>query len=61
MTITKEMMDNTSPTRRQLLGAATSDYRRYEPIEEDVPLRTWLLQHQPEAAAEWPSTIFETI
>ncbi len=59
MTVTPEMLENASPIRRQLLGAATSDYRRYEPIDEDVPLKLWLMEHQAETAAAWASTIFE--
>ena len=59
MTITPEMLENASPIRKQLLGAATSDYRRYEPIDEDVPLKLWLMDHQAETAAAWASTIFE--
>lgn len=30
------------PVRRQLLGAATTANGRYDPLEEDVPLRSWL-------------------
>ncbi|MDP6061264.1 MAG: hypothetical protein QGH33_20315, partial [Pirellulaceae bacterium] len=59
MTITAEMLRNASPIRKQLLGAATSDYRRYEPIDDDVPLRLWLMEHQDDVASAWASTVFE--
>jgi ectoine hydroxylase-related dioxygenase (phytanoyl-CoA dioxygenase family) len=37
------------PVRRQLLGAATSANGYFEPTEEDVPLRSWIAEHAPEA------------
>ncbi len=38
------------PIRRQMLGWGVNCNGFYTPTEEDVPLRSWLRQHQPDAA-----------
>ena len=43
--IVEHLYDRLSPIRRQLLGAAVKNAGRYVPTDEDVPLRTWLLEH----------------
>lgn len=40
------------PIRRQVLGDGISANGVYDPVDGDVPLRTWLREHFPEAA-EW--------
>lgn len=37
--------------RRQLLGTAVDPYGCFFPTDEDVPLRVWLREHDPDAAA----------
>lgn len=39
------------PIRRQLLEASGGHVRPYEVSDDEVPLRAWLAEHQPEAAA----------
>ena len=51
MTIPPEIYKAASPIRKQLLGHTTSEYGRSSPSNEDVPLRGWLSEHQPEVAA----------
>ena len=47
MTIPPDVMERSSPIRRQLLGHATSANSRYgQP--EDTPLLSWLREHQPQ-------------
>jgi ectoine hydroxylase-related dioxygenase (phytanoyl-CoA dioxygenase family) len=47
-----DSMEASDPIRRQLLGAKPSGLKGYTfPREEDVPLRAWLREHQPAAAA----------
>lgn len=38
------------PVRRQLLGHASSPNGRYEPLDEDVPLRAWIRTNHGDAA-----------
>jgi ectoine hydroxylase-related dioxygenase (phytanoyl-CoA dioxygenase family) len=40
------------PIRRQLLGAGLSANGAYDPVDGDVPLRSWLREHCPEDA-DW--------
>ncbi|MCA9118763.1 MAG: phytanoyl-CoA dioxygenase family protein [Planctomycetaceae bacterium] len=40
--------------QRQLLGDKTSANGMYDPTEEDVPLRSWLREHDPSAATGSP-------
>jgi ectoine hydroxylase len=42
------------PIRRQILGATASANGTYDPTDADVPLRTWLQQHDPDAATPSP-------
>jgi len=42
------------PIRRQILGDGLSANGTYDPVEGDVPLRTWLREHCPEAAGSSP-------
>jgi ectoine hydroxylase-related dioxygenase (phytanoyl-CoA dioxygenase family) len=51
MTIPPEVMDESDPIRRQMLGAAPSNNGRYLPGDEDAPLHAWLKTHHPEDAA----------
>jgi hypothetical protein len=39
------------PIRRQILGDGKSNNGVYDPVDEDVPLKTWLQQHAPQDAA----------
>lgn len=50
MTVESLWSEN-DPIRRQLLGYGLNANGFYSPTEEDVPLRGWLREHQPEAAA----------
>lgn len=43
-------MDRTDPIRRQLLGASSGGLGYTSPSDEDVPLKTWLLEHLGEEA-----------
>jgi hypothetical protein len=49
----KHLYPQLDPIRRQLLGDGLSADGFYSPTERDVPLRTWLEQHDPEALARW--------
>ncbi len=42
------------PIQRQILGDGTSANGTYDPTDADVPLRTWLREHCPEAAGPSP-------
>jgi ectoine hydroxylase len=42
------------PIQRQILGDGTSANGTYDPTDADVPLRTWLQEHCPEAAGPSP-------
>lgn len=42
------LWEQSDPIRRQLLGAGVNCNGYYSPTDEDVPLRTWLKEHQPE-------------
>lgn len=46
----EHLQDDASPVRRQLLGAGSAN-SAYDPQDADVPLRTWLKEHCPDAAA----------
>jgi ectoine hydroxylase len=46
-----DLLPRLDPIRRQLLGAGQSANGTYDPVDADVPLRGWLEQHQPAAAA----------
>jgi len=43
-----------NPIQRQLLGDATSANGAYDPTDADVPLRTWLREHDPASAGGSP-------
>ena len=51
MTIPPDVMERSDPIRRQLLGFTTSENNRFNPEDEDVPLRTWLEAHDLQPAA----------
>ncbi len=51
MTIPAEWYEVADPIRKQLLGHTTSNFGYSSPKDEDVPLKIWLEQHQPEIAA----------
>lgn len=42
------------PVRRQILGDGVSANGVYDPVDEDVPLRVWLEEHDPNAAGASP-------
>jgi ectoine hydroxylase len=44
----QQLWEKSDPIRRQLLGAGTNCNGYYSPTDADVPLRTWLKEHQPE-------------
>ena len=50
MTI-ENLWDQSDPIRKQMLGWGVNCNGHYSPTDEDVPLRTWLREHQPSAAA----------
>ena len=39
-----DLCERCDPVRRQLLGAMDGNLGRYLPSDEDVPLRTWLIE-----------------
>jgi len=45
------LWETSDPIRRQLLGWGVNCNGHYSPTDDDVPLRSWLRQHQPDAAA----------
>ena len=47
----QHLWDESDPIRRQLLGWGTNANGFFTPKDEDVPLRGWLREHAPEAAA----------
>lgn len=47
----QSLWEQADPIRRQLLGWGVNANGFYSPTDEDVPLRTWLRAHRPEAAA----------
>ncbi|RAP78426.1 phytanoyl-CoA dioxygenase family protein [Paenibacillus montanisoli] len=49
-TTVEQLWDKCDPIRRQLLSAAVNCDGYYTPTDEDVPLRTWLKEHQPKMA-----------
>ncbi len=46
----QHLWDESDPIRRQLLGWGSNANGFFSPQEEDVPLRTWLREYQPERA-----------
>lgn len=44
------LLPGLDPVRRQILGAGLSANGVYDPVDGDVPLRTWLREHCPEDA-----------
>lgn len=46
------LIERADPIRRQLLGHAASANSVYDPAEADLPLRTWLAEHES-ADARW--------
>jgi ectoine hydroxylase len=51
MTIPGEWFAESPPIRQQLLGGTVNCNGRFSPTDADVPLRAWLREHLPEAAA----------
>lgn len=47
VTQSRELLDQVSPIRRQLLGDAATQLGYYLPTDEDVPLRQWWQERQP--------------
>jgi len=47
----QELWPQSDPIRRQLLGWGVNANGHYSPTDDDVPLRAWLREHQPGAAA----------
>ncbi len=41
------------PIRKQLLGHSTSGIGRSSPTDQDVPLKLWLAEHQPDVIERW--------
>lgn len=44
----QHLWERSEPIRRQLLGYGVNCNGHYTPTDADVPLRTWLKEHQPE-------------
>ena len=52
------LLERCDPIRRQLLGAKTGAMGTSSPREEDVPLRSWMLEHLGEkAVTDWYARI----
>jgi ectoine hydroxylase-related dioxygenase (phytanoyl-CoA dioxygenase family) len=49
----EHLLERSDPIRRQLLGAGLNANGHYSPTDEDVPLKAWLEQHDPEVFARW--------
>jgi hypothetical protein len=47
----EELWPRCAPIRRQMLGDGVNCNGHFTPTDADVPLRVWLREHQPEAAA----------
>ena len=47
----RDLWPTSDPIRRQLLGWGTNANGFYSPTDADVPLRVWLREHKPAAAA----------
>jgi ectoine hydroxylase len=47
----QDLWPRCSPIRRQILGDGVNCNGHFTPTDADVPLRVWLREHQPEAAA----------
>jgi ectoine hydroxylase len=47
----EQLWEGSDPLRRQLLGDGLNANGHYSPTDDDVPLRVWLREHAPEAAA----------
>ena len=48
----EHLFDGIDPIRRQLLGSVVSNNGRYVPVDDDVPLRGWLLEQLGEDAVK---------
>jgi hypothetical protein len=46
----QDLWPRCSPIRRQILGDGVNANGHFTPTDDDVPLRVWLREHQPEAA-----------
>ena len=46
----ENLWEQSDPIRKQMLGWGVNCNGHYSPTDEDVPLRTWLREHQPSAA-----------
>ena len=47
----RDLWPRCSPIRRQILGDGVNANGYFTPTDDDVPLRVWLREHQPEAAS----------
>jgi ectoine hydroxylase len=47
----QDLWPRCDPVRRQLLGDGVNANGHFTPTDADVPLRVWLREHEPEAAA----------
>ncbi len=47
----EDLWPQSDPIRKQMLGWGVNCNGHYSPTDEDVPLRTWLRENQPTAAA----------
>jgi ectoine hydroxylase-related dioxygenase (phytanoyl-CoA dioxygenase family) len=47
------LREQASPIRRQLLGGGLNANGHYSPTDDDIPLKAWLEQHDPEVVARW--------
>ena len=53
MTIPRDLYEAADPVRRQILGHThNGEFGRSSPTDDDVPLRVWLQEHDPAAAAD---------
>lgn len=46
----RDLWPRCSPIRRQILGDGVNANGHFTPTDDDVPLRVWLREHQPDAA-----------
>ena len=46
----EHLLEDADPVRRQMLGSVVNNNGRYVPVDEDVPLRGWLIEHLGEEA-----------
>ena len=53
MTIPRDYYEAADPVRKQILGHShNGEHGRSSPTDDDVPLRVWLREHDPAAAAD---------